>query len=70
MTFVFNGNAENTKLEDDFQAFSNNYSELRYGIEKFLREIALFSNVTPLTFFYQQALDREGLVGRAMSTSY
>ena len=70
MTFVFNGNAENTKLEDDFQAVSNNRSKLRYGIEKFLRETALFSNVTPLTFPYQQALDRQGLVGRTHGTSY
>ena len=49
---------------------SNNQSELRYGTERFLRQTASFSKATQLTFPCQQALDREGLVGRAMSTSY
>ena len=52
------------------QAVSNNRSELRYGTERFLRQTALFSSVTQQTFPYQQALDRKGIVGRAMSTSY
>ena len=115
------GNAENTKLEDDsvdlvtcFQAFHwfnpkptlkefarilkpkgrvaavwNNrdkedeftaeYGHLTQTVatiqsdwrtERFLRETVLFDKITQLTFPYQQALDREGLVGRAMSTSY
>ncbi|MDJ0690951.1 MAG: class I SAM-dependent methyltransferase [Xenococcaceae cyanobacterium MO_188.B32] len=37
--------------------------------ERFLRQTASFSTVTQLTFPYQQALDREGLIGRTMSTS-
>ena len=52
------------------QAASNNQSELRYGTERFLRENTLFSSMTQLTFPYQQNLAREGLIGRAMSTSY
>lgn len=52
------------------QTVSNNQSELRYGTEKFLRQTPLFSKVTQLTFPYRQALDRKGLIGRAMSTSY
>ena len=38
--------------------------------ERFLRQTPSFSEVTQLTFPYQQSLDRKGLVGRAMSTSY
>lgn len=52
------------------KAISNHQSELRYGTEKFLRQTSLFSEVTQLTFPYQQSLDRKGLIGRAMSTSY
>ena len=52
------------------QTASNNQSELCYGTERFLRQTASFSNVTQLTFPYQQALDRKAIVGRAMSTSY
>ena len=68
----------NRDREDEFtaqyshltQTASKNQSELRYGTERFLRQTALFSKVTQLTFPYQQALDQKGLVGRAMSTSY
>ncbi len=52
------------------QTVSNNQSEMRYGTERFLRQTSLFSGVNLLVFPYQQALDRRGLVGRAMSTSY
>lgn len=68
----------NRDRQDEFTAeyshltktVSNNQSELRYGTERFLRETSLFSTVTQLTFPARQALDRLGLVGRAMSTSY
>lgn len=52
------------------QIVSNNGSEIRQGTERFLGDIPLFSTVRHLTFSYQQALDRDGLIGRTMSTSY
>ena len=68
----------NRAREDEFtreysrltQIASNNNSELRYGTERFLRNTDLFANVRHLIFPYYQTLDREALVGRAMSTSY
>lgn len=52
------------------QIASNNNSELRYGTERFLRDTNLFTIVCHLIFPYYQILDREALIGRAMSTSY
>ncbi len=52
------------------QIFSNNQSELRYGTEELIRETSLFSTVTQLVFPSQQALNRDSLIGRVMSTSY
>lgn len=50
------------------QTFSNGQSDWR--TDRFLRQTPLFSSVTQLTFPSQQALDREGLIGRTLSTSY
>ena len=58
------------EYSDLTKTFSNNQSELRYGTERFLHQTPSFSEVTQLTFPYQHGLDREGLIGRAMSTSY
>ena len=52
------------------EIFSNNQSELRYRTEEFIRENSLFSTVNQLVFPSQQALDRDSLIGRVMSTSY
>ena len=52
------------------QKASNNDSELRYGTERHLRETSWFNPVRHLVFPDQQALDCQGLIGRAMSTSY
>ena len=49
---------------------SDGNSELRYGTEKFLRNTPWFDPVRHLVFPYQQALNLQGLIGRAMSTSY
>ena len=49
---------------------SDGDSELRYGTEKFLRNTPWFDLVRHLIFSYQQALNLQGLIGRAMSTSY
>lgn len=49
---------------------SDGNSELRYGTEKFLRNTPRFDPVRHLVFPYQQALNLQGLIGRAMSTSY
>ena len=52
------------------QQASNNDSELRYGTERHLRETSWFNPVRHLVFPAQQPLDCQGLIGRAMSTSY
>ena len=49
---------------------SNNYSQLRHGTERFLRNTSWFNPVHHLVFCDRQALSSEALVGRAMSTSY
>ena len=49
---------------------SDGNSELRYGTERFLRNTCWFDTIRHLIFPYQQALDLQGLIGRAMSTSY
>ena len=49
---------------------SNGNSELRYGSERFLRNTCWFDPIRHLVFPYQQALNLQGLIGRAMSTSY
>lgn len=52
------------------QQVSDGNSELRYGTEKYLRDTDWFSPVRHFIFPYQQALDSQALIGRAMSTSY
>lgn len=52
------------------QQVSDGNSELRYGTEKYLRDTDWFHRVHHFTFPYQQALDSQALIGRAMSTSY
>ena len=52
------------------QKASNNDSELRYGAEKHLSHTHWFNPVRCFVFSYQQALNLEALIGRAMSTSY
>ena len=59
-----------SKCTQLIQTASNNQSDLRYGTERFLEKNTLFSSITQLNFPYQQALDRRGLFGRAMSNSY
>ena len=49
---------------------SHERSELRQGTERYLRDVAGFTSVRHLVFPYQQALTCQGLIGRAMSTSY
>ena len=49
---------------------SNNNSELRYGTEKYLRHTNWFNPVRHFVFPYQQPLNLDALIGRAMSTSY
>jgi SAM-dependent methyltransferase len=70
---VCNNRARQDEFTAEYSHFtktvSNNQSELRYA-KRFLRETFLFSTVTLLTFPARQVLDRLGLVGRAMSTSY
>ncbi|MBW4533588.1 MAG: class I SAM-dependent methyltransferase [Pleurocapsa minor HA4230-MV1] len=68
----------NRDREDNFtreyshliQVASNNQSELRYGTQRFLHEPELFAPVRHEIFPYYQGLNREALIGRAMSTSY
>ena len=68
----------NRNQEDEFtgkysnlnRIASGDRSQLRYGTERFLSSSYLFSQVNHFIFPFQQALDRDGLIGRAMSTSY
>lgn len=52
------------------QAVSNGDSELRNGTERYLRATDWFHPIRHTTFSYSQALTRQALIGRAMSTSY
>ena len=52
------------------QTVSNGGSELRNGTERYLRATDWFTPIRHVTYPYRQALTREALIGRVMSTSY
>jgi ubiquinone/menaquinone biosynthesis C-methylase UbiE len=74
LAVVWNNRHRNDEFTNEYgrltQIVSNNNSELRYGTERYLNHPHGFNPVRHLIFPYQQALNFQALVGRAMSTSY
>ena len=75
LAVVWNGRNKDDEFTQEYtclvkQASSNHPAESRLTSVEPLLASRLFPNVRHLTFPYRQALNQEGLIGRAMSTSY